>query len=142
MATVTGTLTNFGLAALVGFSPRIIFAPNTVAVSPDRIMAKQPIVVPVGPSGNFSVELAATVNLRPEAWYDISIEYLNPDGGYSSLDFAEFKLRVPTAGGDIPDLLDIPAVPAQVWVDVNPPTSPTPGTLWLNPSTGDLKRWV
>lgn len=141
MPTVTGTLSDFGLAALAPYSPELVFTPSNPAVNATNILGTRPIRVTPTATGTFTVVLASTDDMRPATWYTISAQWLDPNGGYVGKDFADWQLRVPVAGGALVDLLGIPANPAQAWVDEIAPANPTPGLWWLTPSTADLKEW-
>jgi hypothetical protein len=151
MPTVTGTLRDFNITTLAAHSPRIIFTASGVAFSPTRIYSTIPIVVTPDLAGDFSVFLQATEDVDPAIWYTIRIEWLDSDGGYVGVDLVEWKLFVPSAGGSIGDLMEVPANGVRIWVDIDPPKYPSPGTLWLkvNPDnvddpagTGELITWV
>lgn len=141
MALVTGTLRNFGIESLAPYSPQIVFTPSGNAVLGDYLLATDPIVVTPQVSGVFEVNLAPTVDIRPDCWYTIAIQWLDAGGNYIRKDFPDWKLRVPSIGGTVTALLAVPANPAQVWVGETPPPNPVPGTWWLNPTTGELKEW-
>jgi hypothetical protein len=138
LATVTGTLTDFGLAALAAYSPQLIFTPSGPAINTTSLLGTRPITVTPAADGTFTVTLATTEDMQPATWYTISAQWLNSTGGYIGRDFPEWQLFVPTAGGNITALLSIPTNPAQVWVNPVAPANPTPGTWWLNPLTADL----
>lgn len=141
MAFVTGTLTDFGLAALAAYAPEIVFTPSGPGVNDTTLFATRPISVTPAANGSFAVNLAPTEDIRPDRWYAISMRWLDSSGGYIGVDFPDWQLRVPSAGGKVNDLLNVPANPGQVWVSETPPTNPSPGTWWLNPTTGDLNEW-
>lgn len=144
MAAVTGTLRDFGLEALATSAPRIIFAPSGNAVLGPYLLATTAIIVTPDTPGTFTANLAPTTDTVPDCWYNIRIEWLDPynsTSGYIGMDLLDWALRVPPEGGDISTLLSIPSNPAQVWIDSSPPANPTPGTWWLDPSTGDLMEW-
>lgn len=150
MVTVTGTLNDFGLAALAPFAPELVFTPSGPAVTLENvILASRHIVVPVTEGhGFFSVELASTDDLTVEGWYTLQIQWLNPDAGLPDIDFPDWRIYVPAEGGTLASMIKAPSNPALVWVGLTPPDNPTPGTWWLvddpqNPGTGsgDLMEW-
>ncbi|WIB16282.1 hypothetical protein DEJ34_03875 [Curtobacterium sp. MCPF17_050] len=150
MPAVTGTLRDFNIQSLAAFSPRIIFTPSGVAVSETRLYSTKPVVVVPNLGGDFEVFLQATEDVDPAVWYTIRIEWLDSDKGYVGVDLVEWKLFVPSDGGSIGDLLRVPASAVRVWVGLEPPAYPSPGTLWLlmNPddvddprNTGYLYEW-
>lgn len=141
MALVTGTLKDFGLDALAAYAPTIKFIPSGPGVNDTTLFASRVIEVVPAADGSFSVDLAPTEDVRPDRWYSISLGWLNGAGVPVGFDAIDWQLRVPIAGGTIPDLVNAPANPAQVWVSESAPANPTPGTWWLNPTTGDLNEW-
>lgn len=142
MATVTGALSDIGIEAFPELMPRLIFSPSGNATAATRLFATKPVIVPVNAgSGSFTVDLQPTTSMRPAVWYVVTIEWLDPAGNYVSVDFLEWKLFVPSAGGNFEDLIEAPANPMLFWIGETPPPSPTVGQLWLTPSTGDLKNW-
>jgi hypothetical protein len=142
MATVTGALSDIGINAFPELQPRLIFTPSGPATAATRLFATKPVIVPVASgSGTFTVDLQPTDGMRPAIWYVVTIEWLDPAGNYVSADFLEWKLFVPSGGGNFGDLVQAPLNPLLFWVSETPPTDPTPGQYWLTPSTGDLKKW-
>lgn len=141
MATVTGALTDFGLKPFPELQPRLIFTPSGPSMSNARLFATKPIIVTPFGSGSFTVDLQPTDRLRPVVWYTLTIEWLDPAGNYVSSDHLTWKLFVPTAGGELADLLDLPANPSLIWVGPTPPPNPQPGQMWLNSITGTLSEW-
>lgn len=150
MATVTGTLADFGLESLAQFAPEITFTPSGPAVFAPYLMASKPISVIPAPDGTFSVDLFESFFGHPATWYTIKITWLNGANVPVGFDPIDWKLMVPEGGGALVDLLEVPSNPAQVWVgppDPNDPsqplglTNPTSGTWWLNPNTGDIYEW-
>lgn len=141
MAKVTGALSDFGLQPFPELQPRIIFTPSGPGVAGARLFATKPIIVKPAGSGSFTVELAPTANIRPVVWYTVTIEWLDPSGNYISSDALSWELFVPSAGGELSDLITTPANPSLVWVGPTPPPNPQPGYKWLNSNTGILSEW-
>lgn len=141
MAIITGTLRDFGLQSLAAYAPQVVFTPSSPAVGGPYLLSTEPVIVTPEVGGQFEANLMPTIDLRPDCWYWISIVWLDPAGNYIRKDFLDWKLRIPTsAGGAISDLLSVPSNPAQAWVGVTEPDNATPGTWWLNPTTGELKE--
>jgi hypothetical protein len=144
LATVTGILTDFLNVPLAAFSPEIWFTPSGPAISNaanTALFSTKPIVVIPAADGTFTVNLQSTDFLQPSVWYMVSVRWLDSVGGYVGIDFIDWQLFVPTAGGAIGGIIAAPSNPAQVWVGETPPANPTPGTWWLIPSTSDLFEW-
>lgn len=150
MATVTGTLKDFGLAALAPYSPTLNFIPSGPARNDTTIFGTRTISVTPAADGSFSVDLVATDGLQTVVWYTLTISWLNSTAGYTETDFPDWKLYVPAVGGTIGGLITAPTNPALVYTSLTAPVSPTPGTWWLesNPdnindtaNTGNLYEW-
>ena len=121
MATIYGDLFDFGMQSLAPFRPILRFTPSGPGLKGSKLFAARPVEVEVSPSGAFAVLLEPTYGVVPEAWYTVSIEYLNPGGRYTSYDILGYRLRVPAPGGTIGDLPDIPLSPDTVLVSLDPP---------------------
>lgn len=142
MATVTGALSDFGINPFPELQPRLIFTPSGPGVSATRLFATKPIIVDVASgSGSFTVNLQPTDGVRPAVYYKVTIEWLDPAGNYVSADFLEWKIFVPSAGGELYDLIQAPVNPLLFYVGETAPLYPVPGQYWLKPSTGDIKKW-
>lgn len=142
MATVTGSLLDFGMTSLVQRSPQIAFVPSGAAAASGTILAATPVTVTPDNLGNFSVILQPTSELLADAWYTIRITVLDSAGNFTHIDFPEWKIRVPDAGGVISDLIgDATAVNASFvyWQPTEPDPWPV-GTIWVNSVTGDVNR--
>lgn len=121
MATIYGTLSDFGLQSLAAFEPQLKFTPSGAGVNGVRLFAARPILCPVSADGSFAVLLEPTGGVVPEVWYEVSIEYLNAGGQFTSYDVLGYRLRVPAPGGAIGDLPDVPLSPETVLVSLSPP---------------------
>jgi len=141
MAIVSGTLSDFGLTPLAGFQPTIIFTPSGVGVSGTRLLATRPIQVTPNPDGQFQLDLMSTDDITPATWYEVQIRWLEPSGGYSHIDFVDWKLFVPAAGGPLGNLLRAPSNNQLlvIWQATEPNPWPV-GVVWANTTTGDLLR--
>lgn len=135
MAVVTGTLSDFQLDALAPYSPQVVFTPSGVATSLSRLLATRPVTVVPDATGFFSVDLVPSTTLVPDAWYDVTIRWLEADGGYAATDHVGWRLDVPPAGGTISDLFRVNAGRADVWIGPTEPVDAQPtGSLWINTS--------
>lgn len=151
MAIVTGSLRDFTTTAIPqARAPRIVFTPSGAGTTTTRLLASIPVVVTPDTSGAFSVDLAPTDQVMPAVYYRIRIEWLDASGGFVGVDIPDWSLAVPSSGGSIGDLLTAPANSGSVWIGLDPPPKPVPGTWWLqtdinNPddprNTGILYEW-
>lgn len=139
MAVISGNLTDFSLDALAPYSPRLTFIPSQPATAGGRLFATKPFSVRVdSTTGAFSVDVQPTDNLIPAAYYTIRVDWLDSDGGFVGVDFPDWRITVPAAGGAIGDLLASPVEPSLVWVGLTAPRDPVPGTWWLKSNPNDL----
>ena len=138
MATVNGNLRTFFKSDLTGRAPFIRFIPSGVRVKNNAVFAGAHKDVPVeADSGYFSLDLEETVG---DDYYTIQLWYLDSAASYISVDYPDFKLYVPAAGGEIGDLIDTPLVAGEVWISPGgsePPGSKS-GDLLFDPITNDL----
>lgn len=142
MATVTFKLTDFGLDSLAAFAPEVVFTPSGPAVNSTNLLATRPIVATPNTDGTGVVDLAPTDDLRPEGWYAISMRWLDASSEFIGVDFPNWRLYVPPAGGALADLIVTPWNPGLVWAGPTAPAgTPTANTMWLNTTTGDLSIW-
>lgn len=142
MALVTGALSDVGIEAFPDLKPLLKFTPSGPATAGTRLFATKPVTVPVNAgSGIFSVDLQPTTSMRPAVWYVVTIEWLDPAGNYVSNDFLQWKLFVPSGGGNFGDLIGAPANPMLFWVSDTAPVSPQKGQRWLNTTTSKITEW-
>lgn len=144
MPTVSGTLSDIGLAPLTGLSPVLRFTPSSPAIdSSGRVFASEPVRVTPASDGSFSVELASTYSLTPRGTHwkvGVRWRHETTDGqGYSPVDYLPFKLFVSPAGGSIIDGIDEPSNEPYVYVGADVPNPAITGYQFqYNPETNDL----
>ena len=141
MPIIAGTLTDFGAVPLAAAQAEITFSPSGVAASNSGIFATRPVKVSPNNAGSFTVNLLATTLLRPDVWYTVRISWLDSDGGYVAIDFADWKVRVPPEGGNLQDLIDAPVRGGLVWIGPSAP-DPTVFDTWVHSITADLYEWI
>lgn len=142
MAQVTGKLLHLGLQPIKGKQLVLRFHISSAAVG-NQTMIPRDWVVEVMPSeidGAFSVDLAATDNLRPtDVHYWMEALWFNPtirDGDIPITSELHFKLYVPSSGGEIGDLLRTQRDAGLVWTG-DRPLGATSGMRWVD-ETGRL----
>ena len=105
----TGRLTDFKRSVIPsGAAPRLYVQALQPAYGGLGLLANRRIPVALETDGSFSVSLEASSSVRPEARYELVAEWVGNAGvpqGYSR--FAVF--RAPIGGGNIADLVDLPA---------------------------------
>lgn len=137
MARVTGVLSDFGIARLDIAHPSIVFQPSGAAVSDGKIMIPECVIAYADPvSGAFEVDIQPSGVMNPAVTYSLTLQW-----GQGQRVKLPWKLSVPTLGGRLGDLLNVPSDPANAWVGETPPPNPTPGVWWYNPTTGVLAEW-
>lgn len=150
MPTITGTLSDIGLAPLTGLNPELRFTPSSSAVDGSgRVFASEPVTVTPNASGAFTVNLASTLNLMPRGthWL-LSVHWRGgtADGqGFPALDFPPLKVFVGTSDASISDAVaGDPALWASlIHVGTEPPAKPIPGLIWIDTSgeVALMKKW-
>lgn len=152
LATVTGTITDIAAAPLVDAQVRIVFDLPRPAFRPGPGnfapgFATKKVVDNFASTGTFSIELESNVGTMPPTPYRVRLEWLEgPDalaggGGYVGSDHLAWDLWVPEGGGNLANLLELPANPSLVWESPTEPLNPLPGYKWLNTTTGVLYEW-
>jgi hypothetical protein len=139
--TISGNVSDFGLQPLAGLSLRLEFWPSSAAGgSGNQLLATEPGRVTPDSSGDFSVPLAITEGLTPDAWYELVIVWLNPDGGLHRQDEYPGKLRIPIVGGSLSSILAASRASGYVAVTTDTPSVPAP--YWLDPVSGTLYQLI
>lgn len=155
MPSVTGNLSDVGLGHLVGLVPEISFILNEPNTAGSKIFATRPEKVTPASNGDFTVTLADTTVMSRDAWYEMHVRWNEPgtvsSTGFSPVDVhVDAKVRVPSSGGVIGDLLGGVTNLSLIYVSLTPPRLPLPFMLWLeqNPdnlndsrNTGIIYRW-
>jgi hypothetical protein len=138
--TVTGKLLDFGLSSINGLDPVLIFQANKPAVtSTGSFLVTDPIEVTPTSGGNVTVDLSSTDDLvTADVYYTLSAEWRAPDLNFTRADFPDWKLYVPSGGGNLADLIKQPTNRSMV---IKSPTNPGNnfgnGTLWLQIDPAD-----
>lgn len=151
MPNVTGNLTDVGGGHLVGKIPEIHFTLNAPNAKAGVMLPTEPKTVQPGTDGSFTVNLQSTVDMMFDAWYTLSIQWLDGAGNYVKADFPDWKIEVPTGGGSFSDLFGKPPQnTAMIYVSLSAPEKPQKWMFWLkddptdpdNPlNTGKLHQW-
>jgi len=151
MPNVTGNLTDVGGGHLVGKYPEIHFTLNGPHAKAGVMLPTQPLTVQPASDGSFTAPLQSTEDMLDDAWYNVSIQWLDSAGNYVKADFPDWNLQVPTGGGSFSDLFGRPPKnTAMIYVSLSAPDNPRKWTFWLkddptntaNPlNTGNLYQW-
>lgn len=149
--TVTGNLDEVSGGHLVGKIPEIHFTLNAPNAKAGALIPTEPKTVQPDSNGAFTVNLETTTDMMDDAYYTVSIQWLDAGGNYVKADFPDWKLQVPTGGGSFTNLFGGPPKNQRmVYVSLTPPPNPRNLTLWLkaNPAnendplnTWDLTEW-
>ena len=131
MAVVTGTLYDISGGHLSGKYPELIFTLNDTAATAGGVYVTEPNVVTPGGDGSFTANLPATDLMRDDNYYTLQIQWLDSAGNSNRIDFPDWKIRVPTGGGNLGDLRGPGSNLSMVYVSLTPPERPVPFMLWL-----------
>lgn len=165
MAEVTGNLKDITGGLLDSRQGVVQFTLNqgNIRVSNDNVIPDNTREAVPNASGEFSINLEPTDQMALDAWYTVSVLWLQqPDSGFrkpaAMVSYLDLKIRVPSSGGPIGSLWDASGGAAGpnnrvVWVSQTAPSKPRPFMLWLkqepgpNPdpfdsrNTSDLYEW-
>ena len=145
MATVTFTAQDANLQSMVGKSLMLTFTLSDPATSGASLFLTDPVVVVVG-EGTNSVVLQDNETMDQIRVYKIKATWLDVAGGYVSVDYPDWELFVPVAGGNLASL--IPRYSNNPYMVFWQATEPNPwpvGTVWVDTSvntatSGDVLR--
>ena len=165
MALVTGNLKDITGGLMDTREGVIQFTLNqgNIRVGADNVIPDNTREAVPAADGSFSINLEPTVEMALDAWYTLSVLWLQqPDTSARQpaalTSYIDLKIRVPSSGGTIGQLIGGGGGGANpnnriVWVSQTPPANPTPWLLWLeqepgpNPdpfdpkNTSDLHEW-
>ena len=143
MAIVTYALSAFDIQPFPDSQPRLKFVPSGNAINGTRLFATKPIYSTPAGSGAGSVNLAPTDSVRPAIWYQIEIEWLDSEGNCRMVDHVPWQIFVPNAGGNLDDLIKVPANPMLFYAGPTlPPQYNVPGAYWWDTTTDDIWKVV
>jgi len=140
MTNVSGKLLDAGLTSINGLNPVLTFQLNKPATTDSgSFLVTDPIDVTPASDGSFTVNLSNTDTILTEdVYYTLSARWQAPDIGLTRADFPDWKLYVPSAGGNLADLMKQPVNRSMV---ITSPTNPGnnfgPGALWLQIDPAD-----
>ena len=139
MSAVTGSVRTWGLGPFPADERLIIwFIPSSAAFTTVSAFPGRRVWVEPDSNGFFSVDLAPTLDLSPEVWYYIRFEWFerHPIEGWvkkGSSD-VEGKLRVPSAGGTIGDLIQAAPPPGVIVAGRGKPGPHVKNVIYLDNS--------
>src|SRR5690554_2772390 len=148
MATVTGNLKDITGGSLNSREGIIQFTLNqgNIRVGNDNVIPDNTrAAVPDPITGEFSINLEPTVEMALDAWYLLSVLWLQQDdGGFKKpaalTSYVDLKIRVPSSGGTIGQLMGgaegSNGNNRIVWVSQTAPSNPRPFMLWLEQEPG------
>lgn len=140
MPEVTGSIRNAAMSATALGQPRVVFYfPDpqlNMILAPGRVTPTDPVYVSPDSEGQFSVNLISTNDmLSPTAHYKMRIEWISKGLVEHVMDFPDWEIRVPSAGGSLDDLttgaLGSWWNQRLIWVSLTAPRHPRRGMMWL-----------
>lgn len=144
MAVVTGNLSTFGSESASVVGAEIEFIPDQPAVTGTRyLLTGMPVPVSVAAdgSGAFTVNLIPSDATNPGTFYRVRVTTPDPANNFTFLDRPDWRLYVPSSGGELAALLrsSLLTNAAMVWTGDTAPVNPAPGTGWLvtDPNSAD-----
>ncbi|QOT16473.1 hypothetical protein [Paenarthrobacter sp. YJN-5] len=138
MPAVPGNLTEVNFGHLVGKAPEIIFTLNAPNAKPGVMIPTEPVSVAPAGDGSFTANLQSTEDMMDDAWYTVSIKWLDSPGKYVKADWPDWQLRVPLGGGTFSDLFGRPPKNSLMfYVSLSAPTNVPQGSWWLEDDPAD-----
>lgn len=143
MPTVSGTLSDIGLAPLTGLKPELRFTPSSPAVDREgRVFASKPVEVTPNSAGAFTVTLAPTSGLLPVGTHwRVQVLHRSPSADASGFTVSDFlPLKIFVAGDTtIGDAIGEFTPNDFVYVGEDAPNSAKSAYMFqFHPVTGDL----
>lgn len=137
MATITFTLSDFGLQSLASKFPVVRFAPSGAGIHGGNIFFSTPVEVVPDAAGNAVVELVPTEGVVPVVWYEVQIEHLGPGGQYTHFDVLDLRIHIPEGyNGPLSKLPNVPLSPTTVLVSLDQPPAGYRGWWLYSPARG------
>lgn len=145
---VTGTLTDYQLNARSGLHPRINFKPSGPGLAAQRVFFSRDNYCTPDSNGDFEIQLQRTDSVSPEVWYDMFVDWLDPEGNFTGADYVGIQIRVVPPGGTVSELARVKHPAGIGYRGLTAPADPHDGLMWLhddpeNPGTGtgQIRRW-
>lgn len=133
----TGKLTDFGESPFPEAIPKLWVEPERDAFARSGPLAAKRIPVRVLDSGNFSVDLLASIDTTPPTNYSLRCEWLQGIDG-PPLGWAQWDFTAQIGGGAIATMPNFLSV---IWYSSSPPPAERDDIYWVHPGTGDVKVW-
>ncbi len=137
----TGRVTDFGEAPFPSALPRLTVEPEHDAFTPAGIGSRRRIPIPFGANGLFSVDLYASIDLKPPSRYILRCDWFTTGvgGGEVLAGWSEWRFTAAPGGGPVNTMPD--AKISRFWVSTSPPPVDRKGIFWINPETGEVRVW-
>mgnify|MGYP001446329489 CR=1 FL=1 len=140
MPAVSGNVRTWGFTPFPTAERLLLrFVPSSAGVSSSAVLPLREERVEPSADGSFSVNLAATTAITPDVWFTVRFEWfsVHPVTGERELTgWSELpqELRVPSAGGNITDLLELAPRPGAILYGYGPPPSSLDGVIYIDVS--------
>ncbi|MCP1414415.1 hypothetical protein [Paenarthrobacter sp. A20] len=129
---VPGNVTEISGNHLSGRNLEVHFTLNAPQAKSGKIFPTQPLTVAPASDGSFTANLESTTDMMDDAWYTVSIQWLDSGGNYVKADFPDWQLNVPTGGGSFSDLFGRPPKNTLMfYVSLTAPVNPPKNSAWL-----------
>lgn len=115
MATVTGTLRDFGLDPLTK-NPQLYFHPVAPGITNGSLLAPKPIKASMSGTESFSVDLADQTLTLGANQYRIEAVWLDENLNVADRAWWPGTLTVTAGGGQIGKLIELPTQNGMIWV--------------------------
>lgn len=132
MAIVSGQLVDASGESISGLRPVMWWLLNRTTVHGVQLVVNHGIAAEISGS-NFTVDLVPTA---PREFYTIRVDYLDPEGNLTQWRELDRRVRVPTDGGDLSELIDLPIVETVglIYVSPVPPPDGSRYRAWIDTS--------
>jgi len=148
MALITGTAGDINLAAVDAYGLELVFWLSETATQGSKLIVTREHKVAVADDGTWSVDVPDTETMGQPRHYRMRAQWRDPnafgeDRGMAGIDFPDFELFVPVAGGSLADLTAyFTTNPYMVFYGPTEPAQWPVGAVWVNSTSGDINQKV
>ena len=146
MALITGTAGDINLTAVEAYGLELVFWLNEPASQGAKLIITREYIVAVADDGTWTIGVPDTETMSQPRHYKMRAQWRDPnafgdDRGMAGVDFPDFELFVPVAGGSFAELTEhFTTNPYMVFYQATEPASWPVGSVWVNSITGDMNQ--